>query len=93
MCKTKFTDEYGNRTGFGILGDKVGKAVDLSTSPPKDRLEEEQEENNLKNMNVTFCAASRPTLFTSAHTDTGQQRYETVAKSGLRKKYVGLSDK
>jgi len=93
MCKTKFTDESGNRIGYGILGTKVGKAVDLSNNPPRDRLEEEQEENDLKNMNLTFCASPRPTLFTSGCTDAGQQRFETVAKSGFRSKYVGLTDK
>ena len=40
MCKTKYTDGFGNRTGRGILGTKVGKCVDLSNSPPRDKLEE-----------------------------------------------------
>jgi hypothetical protein len=52
MVKNKFTDEYGDRIGTGILGNKLQKGVDLSFSPPRDRLEEEQEENELRNQNL-----------------------------------------
>ena len=84
ICKTKFTDQYCRRTGIGILGTKLGKAVDLSVRAPQDRLEEEQEENDLKNMNLSFFAVPRSTLFYNSQTDAGQQRFETTAKSGFR---------
>ena len=42
-------NDKGARIGHGLLGPRrMGKTVDLSNSPPKDRLEEEQVENEIK---------------------------------------------
>ena len=47
-------------------------------SPPKDRLEEEQNELRISTKNMAFMPVHRNTFLTSGHSGSGNQRFEMV---------------